>query len=244
LFTLEESHLFYNIYIDQKKLNGSVTMEKLLYITANPKGMEKSKGLQIGEAFLQSFMNENPDVEITKIDLFQYDIAHMDAELVFARGKLAGYGYTLDQLSEGEREKILKMRSIADEFCRYDYYVFVSPVWNLNMPAVLKAYIDNLFVAGKTFVHTANGPKGLLTGKRAIHIQTRGGLYAGTPMQELESGDRYLRIALNFLGIELLDSVVAEGLDVNPRNTPEIVKEAKGKASEAAKLFAKKTQEA
>lgn len=236
--------MFYNIYIGQKKLNGSVTMEKLLYISANPKGVEKSKGLQIGEAFLQSFISENPGIEINKIDLFQYDIAHMDADLVFARGKLAGYGYTLDQLSELEREKIIKMRAIADEFSSYDYYVFVSPVWNLNMPAVLKAYIDNLFVAGKTFAHTANGPKGVLTGKRAIHIQTRGGHYAGTPMQELESGDRYLKIALNFLGIEVLESVVAEGLDINPRNTPEIVNAAKEKAIEVAKLFAKKPQEA
>jgi FMN-dependent NADH-azoreductase len=219
-------------------------VEKLLYISANPKGIEKSKGLQIGEAFLQSFMDVNPEIEITKIDLFHYDIAHMDADLVFARGKLAGYGYTLDQLSEVEREKILKMRAVADEFSRYDYYVFVSPVWNLNMPAVLKAYVDNLFVAGKTFAHTKNGPKGLLNNKRAIHIQTRGGLYAGTPMKELESGDRYLKIALNFLGIEVLESVVAEGLDVNPRHTPEIVKAAKEKAVEAAKLFVKKTQEA
>ena len=66
------------------------------------------------------------------------------------------------------------MHALADEFLSYDYYVFVSPIWNLNSPAVLKAYLDNLFIAGKTFAHTANGPKGLLTGKTAIHIQYPG----------------------------------------------------------------------
>jgi FMN-dependent NADH-azoreductase len=215
-------------------------MEKLLYITANPKGLAKSKGLQIGEAFVTSFREENPEIEIKRLDLFQSDFAQMDADLVFARGKLAGYGYTLDQLSEAEREKIQKMHAVADEFIRYDYFVFVSPMWNLNSPAVLKAYLDNLFVSGKTFIHTPTGPKGLLSGKRAIHIQTRGGAYTRTPMQDLESGDRYLRIALNFLGIELMDTIVAEGFDLYPKRVPELVAVAKGKAILAAKQLAKR----
>lgn len=217
---------------------GCVLMEKLLYITANPKGLEKSKGLQIGEAFLESFMKERPDVAIKRMDLFQLDFVQMDADLVFARGKLAGYGYTMDQLSEPEREKILKMHALADEFIGFDYYVFVSPLWNLNSPAVLKAFLDNLFIAGKTFIYTPNGPKGLLSGKKAIHIQTRGGQYTGSPIKELESGDRYLKIALNFLGIEVMDSVIAEGLDLYPQKVPEIVATAKEKARLAAKALA------
>lgn len=209
-------------------------MKKLLYVTANPKGLEKSKGLQIGEAFLEVYQQQRPDVEIKRMDLFSLDFAQMDADLVFARGKLAGYGYTLDQLSEVEREKILKMHALADEFISYDYYVFVSPMWNLNSPAVVKAFLDNLFIAGKTFAHTANGPKGLLTDKKAIHIQTRGGQYTGTPLQDMESGDRYLRIALTFLGINVMDTIVAEGFDLYPQRVPEIL----AKAKESAKLAA------
>ncbi|WP_419954017.1 FMN-dependent NADH-azoreductase [Neobacillus niacini] len=214
-------------------------MGKLLYITANPKGIEKSKGLKIGEAFIKTIQAESPETEIKTIDLFKLEIAHMDAELVSARGKLAGYGYTLDQLTEGEREKILKMHAIADEFLSFDYFVFVSPIWNLSSPAVLKAYLDNLFIAGKTFAHTATGPKGLLTGKKAIHINTRGGLYTGTPMAELESGDRYLRIALTFLGIEVMDTIIAEALDLYPQKITEIVEKAKEEAIVAAKEMIK-----
>ncbi|WP_066068075.1 FMN-dependent NADH-azoreductase [Neobacillus soli] len=214
-------------------------MKKLLYITANPKGLEKSKGLQIGESFLDAFREESPDVEIKKFDLFTLDFAQMDADLVSARGKLAGYGYTLDQLSEVEREKIVKMHALADEFITYDYFVFVSPMWNLSSPAVLKAFLDNLFISGKTFEHTPTGPKGLLSNKKAIHIQTRGGQYTGTPMQEMESGDRYLKIALHFLGIEVLDTVIAEGFDLNPQKVPEILAMAKEKAKAAAKELAK-----
>ncbi|TWD89665.1 FMN-dependent NADH-azoreductase [Neobacillus bataviensis] len=214
-------------------------MKKLLYVTANPKGLEKSKGLKIGEAFLEVFQTERPDVEINRIDLFTFEFPQMDADLVSARGKLAGYGYTLDQLLESEREKISKMHALADEFITYDYYVFVSPMWNLNSPAILKAYIDNLFISGKTFVHTANGPKGLLSNKKAIHIQTRGGQYTRTPMQELESGDRYLKIALRFLGMEVSDTIVAEGFDLNPQRVPELLEQGKRNARIAAKVFSK-----
>jgi FMN-dependent NADH-azoreductase len=219
-------------------------VKKLLYVTANPKGLEKSKGLKIGEAFLEAFQEERSDVEISKIDLFAYDFPQMDADMVSARGKLAGYGFTLEQLSDPEREKILKMHALAEEFISFDYYVFVSPMWNLNSPAVLKAYIDNLFISGKTFAHTANGPKGLLVNKKAIHIQTRGGRYTGTPMEELESGDRYLKIALRFLGIEVSDTVVAEGFDLNPQKVPEILEQGKINARIAARKFVKELVQA
>ncbi|WP_043932138.1 FMN-dependent NADH-azoreductase [Bacillus sp. EB01] len=213
-------------------------MSKLLYITANPKGIEKSKGLKIGEAFLETFSAESPDTEVRRIDLFDFDMAWMDAELVSARGKLAGYGFKMDELEDGERAKIQKMHSLANEFVQYDYYVFVTPLWNLSSPAVLKNFIDNLFISGKTFAHTPNGPKGLLNGKTAIHIQTRGGIYTGTPMEELESGDRYLKIALRFLGIDLIDSVITEGFDVFPKKWPEMIEDAQNRARIAAKKMA------
>jgi FMN-dependent NADH-azoreductase len=216
-----------------------MVLAKLLYITANPKGLEKSKGMQIGEAFLEAFREEQPDVEIKKMDLFAVDIPKMDADLVSARGKVGGYGYKIEDLPEIEREKYLAMYAVADEFVKYDYYVFVSPVWNLSSPPVLKQYLDSLFVSGKTFNYTPNGAKGALTGKRAIHIQTRGGIYSSGPMAGLECGDRYLKIALRFLGIDVMETVIVEGLDFFPAKVPEIVAEAKKRAREAAKQMAR-----
>ena len=64
-------------------------MKKLLYITANPKGLEKSKGLKIGEAFINTVKEENPEMEIKQMDLFTLDIAHMDAELVSGKRKIS-----------------------------------------------------------------------------------------------------------------------------------------------------------
>lgn len=219
-------------------------VSKLLYITANPKNDVKlSKGAQIGEVFLEEFQKVQPDVEIERMHLYSMDIPEIDMDLLYGRVKLSFMGYTKDQLSEGERTKLEKMHALADRFIEADYYVFVTPIWNLGAPPILKSFMDCMFLAGKTFTNTKQGPKGLLTGRKAIHIQTRGGIYSSGPMVEFEMGDRYLRKALEFLGFELMDTVVAEGMDHFPKQTPEIMAKAKEDAAEAARQMAKTTVE-
>jgi FMN-dependent NADH-azoreductase len=216
-------------------------MAKLLYITVNPKKeIEKSKGRQIGEAFLEEFRKVQTDVEIINWDLFQLDMPQMDEDLLNARAKLSFMGYKLEDLSEKEQSQITRMHALADQFKEFDYYVFVSPIWNLGSPAILKAFLDNLFVAGKTFAYSSEGSKGLLTGKKAIHIQTRGGIYSTGPMEPLEFGDRFLTAALKFLGMEVMETIFAEGLDHFRKQVPEIMATAKEKAAQAARQMAEK----
>jgi len=147
-------------------------------------------------------------------------------------------GKTFDQLTMVEQEKITRMHELADRFIDADYYVFVTPLWNLGAPAVLKAFMDNLFIVDKTFTNKEHGPEGLLTDRKAVHIQTRGGIYSTGPMAEYEFGDRYLRKALGFLGMEVMDSLVAEGMDHFPEQAPEIMEKAKRLAVETAKRMA------
>jgi len=215
-------------------------MSKLLYITANPKNdIKLSKGMQIGEVFLEEFKAAQPDVEIERWHLYDMDIPDIDMDLLYARAKLSFMGYTKEQLSEAERTKLEKMHAFADRFIAADYYVFVTPIWNLGAPSILKKFIDNLFIVEKTFTNTEAGPKGLLTGRKAIHIQTRGGIYSSGPMVEFEMGDRYLQKVFKFLGFESLDTVVAEGMDHFPKKVPEIMAKAKEQAAEAAREMAK-----
>lgn len=215
-------------------------MSKLLYITANPKVDSKlSKGAQIGEVFLEEFKKIQPDVGIEHMHLYSMDIPEIDMDLLYGRAKLSFMGYTKDQLSEGERTKLEKMHALAERFIAADYYVFVTPIWNLGAPPILKSFMDCMFLHGKTFTNTENGPKGLLTGRKALHIQTRGGIYSTGPLVEFEMGDRYLRKALEFLGFELMDTVYAEGLDHYPKQIPEIMAAAKEKAADAAREMAK-----
>ncbi len=215
-------------------------MSKLLYITVNPKhGPERSKGAQIGEAFLTAFKEEKPDVEIDHMHLYDMDIPEIDEDMLYARAKISFMGYTFDRLSEAEQKQLTNMHALADRFIDADYYVFVTPLWNLGSPSILKKFMDNLFIVHKTFENTPEGPKGLLTGRKAIHIQTRGGVYSTGPMVDFEFGDRYLTKALGFLGLEVMDTIAAEGLDHFPKMIPEIMEKAKEQAAAAAREMAK-----
>lgn len=217
-------------------------MSKLLYITVNPKSDTKlSKGMQIGEVFLEEFKKEQPDVEIINMHLYDMEIPEIDMDLLYGRAKLSFMGYKFEQLSVVEQMKLTKMHELADRFIDADYYVFVTPLWNLGSPAILKAFMDNLFIVNKTFENTADGPKGLLTGRKALHIQTRGGIYSTGPMVDFEFGDSFLTKALGFLGLEVMETVFAEGLDHFPKMIPEIMAKAKEKAAEAAREMAKES---
>lgn len=216
-----------------------MAMRKLLYITANPKkDVRLSKGAQIGEVFLETFLNEQPNADVERMHLYDMEIPEIDMDLLYARAKLSFMGYSFDQLSEGEQRKYNAMHALADRFIAADYYVFVTPIWNLGPPAILKAFMDSMFLINKTFISTPEGPKGLLTGRKAIHIQTRGGVYSTGPMADFEMGDQYVRKVLTFLGMEVMDTVVAEGMDHFPQQASEIMAKAKEQAVKSAKEMA------
>lgn len=217
-------------------------MAKLLYITVNPKNdIKLSKGMQLGEAFLEEFKKQKPDVEIEHMHLYDMDIPQIDMDLLYARAKLSFMGKTFDELTEGEQKQITAMHALADRFIAADYYVFVTPIWNFGSPAILKAFLDNLFIVNKTFINTHEGAKGLLTNRKALHIQTRGGIYSTGPMVDFEFGDRFLTKVLGFLGMEVMPTVYAEGMDHFPKQVPEIMAKAKEQVIEAAREMAKET---
>jgi FMN-dependent NADH-azoreductase len=208
-------------------------MAKVLYITANPKAVEDSFSLRTGKAFIEEYTKLNPQDEVVNLDLYNLDIPMIDADVFSGWGKLAKG----EDLTAAEKAKIEQIAEITDEFVAADKYVFVTPFWNFFFPPKMKAYIDAICIAGKTFKYTENGPVGLLDGKRAVHIQARGGFYSEGPAKELEFGDRYLRTVLNFLGVTDIQTVVAEGVAFDPSKAEGIVAKAIEKAREVAGNF-------
>ena len=104
--------------------------------------------------------------------------------------------------------------SVLDEFLAADTIVIGAPMYNFTLPTQLKAWIDRIAIAGKTFRYTENGPEGLVTGKRVIIAIARGGIYSeGAPARALEHLETYLRGLFNFVGIEP-EFLVAEGLNL------------------------------
>ncbi|GIM44887.1 FMN-dependent NADH-azoreductase 2 [Collibacillus ludicampi] len=213
-------------------------MAKVLYITANPKPEEQSYSLTVGRAFLDAYRQENPNDEIIELDLYKIEIPFIDTDVFSGWGKLQ-QGKAFDELSANEKAKVSAINQLTDQFVAADKYVFVTPMWNFSVPPKMKAYIDTICIAGKTFKYTENGPVGLLTNKKAVHIQARGGVYSEGPAKEVEFGDRYIRAVLGFLGITDIQSVIAEGMAQMPQEAENIKNRAIERAKEVAKYFAR-----
>lgn len=209
---------------------------KVLYITANPKSVEYSHSLSVGEKFINEYQRLNKEDEIVKIDLFKKDVPNIDYDVMGAWGKLAN-GTAFDELSKTEQDKLTSMNMNLEEFMSADKYVFVSPLWNFGLPPVLKAYIDNVLISGKTFRYTEKGPIGLLENKKSLYIQASGGIYSSEQMKPYEHGSNFMKVPLNFIGITDQSELLIEGVNMAEDGGMSIRESNFSKATELASSF-------
>ena len=161
---------------------------------------------RLAERFVAGWREANPDGQVVAQDLAKQPVPHIDA---------GRFGAFLAQPGErtSEQQRVVDYSdALIDELKRADVIVLGLPMYNFGVPSTLKAYFDHIARAGVTFQYTATGPVGLLTGKKAYVIATRGGLYAGTPR---DTQTAYVRDFLAFLGITDVEFVYAEGLAIS-----------------------------
>lgn len=197
-------------------------MSKLLYIKANIKNEGESRTFKVSDSFVEEYKKNNPKDEVIVLDLYKENIDFLRPEDL---GKVFG-----PKDDESRKNTILKY---AYQFAEADKYVIAAPMWNLSIPAILKAYIDYVSVTGITFKYTEEGPVGLLNNKKAVHIVSRGGEYRNSPY---EMGDRYLRCILRFFGINDIETIAIENLDVVGIDVQEKIQD----GIEKSKLIAQK----
>ena len=200
-------------------------MSKLLYIKANPKNDTDSRTFKISESFIETYKILHPNDEIITLDLYKENINFLSIDSVNMHKPAPG---------QYRDHPILKY---AYQFAEADKYVFAEPLWNLGIPAILKAYIDYITVTGITFTYTAEGPKGLCNNKKAVNITSRGGAYSEGYMATIEMGDKYLRTILGFLGIWDFTTIAAEKLDVIGVNVQDVLNKAIDQAEKIAASF-------
>lgn len=201
-------------------------MSKVLYIKANAKPEGVSRTFKISDSFIEAYKQSHPEDEIITLDLYEEGIKLLSADDINAVFGL--------KTEESRKHPILKY---AYQFAEADKYVIAEPMWNLSIPAILKAYIDYICVTGITFKYTAEGPVGLCTGKKAVNISGRGGQYSTEPYSAYEMGDRYLRTIFAFLGITDFTTIPADGLDVMGIDVEAILGNAIKDAKEKVKNF-------
>lgn len=173
---------------------------KLLYVKANPKSDSDSTTFALANVFVEEYKKRNPETEIITLDLYKEGIAPLDAD-------------TLTKMFSGQDNRALVY---AKQFAEMDQYVIAAPMWNLSIPAILKAYFDYVSYVGISFKYAENGPIGLLSDKprKAVHVSSRGGMYSEGPAKEFDLGDKYVRTILGFFGITQVESLFLENANV------------------------------
>jgi FMN-dependent NADH-azoreductase len=173
---------------------------------------------QLADRFVAAWNRHHPNVHVIHRDLAQAPLPHLDAPRVTA------YFAQPEARTPEQRAFVAESDALIDEIKQADILVIGLPMYNFGIPSTLKAYFDHIARAGVTFRYIESGPEGLLTGKKAYVFATRGGLYAGTP---LDSQTGYVRDFLRFLGIADVEFVYAEGLNMGEAGKHEALTRAK-----------------
>lgn len=206
-------------------------MSNTLVIKGHPLTSETSFSLKALDQFLSTYKSENPSDTITVLDVFADNVPEIDVDIASAFNAIAT-GTEFGNLSAEQQAKVARFGELTEQFLAADKVVIANPLWNLSMPTRLKAWIDTINVAGKTFKYTAEGPVGLAGGKKVLHIQANGGAYDGN-----DASSQYLNSILNFIGIDDITSVYIEGHAYEPERANEILADALAKVTSIAKEF-------
>ena len=197
---------------------------KLLHVDASILG-DHSVSRTVSAAVVQRLKGENPGLEIIRRDLATAPLAHLSG------AHLAAHAPDASPSDETKAENAEAAQAL-DEFLAADVVVIGAPMYNFSVPSQLKAWVDRVLVAGKTFRYGEDGkPVGLAGDKRVIVAISSGGFYgADTPMAAFEHVESYLKAVFAFIGITDVEFVVAAGVLAGPGLREKALESALGEA--------------
>jgi FMN-dependent NADH-azoreductase len=194
-------------------------MSNILVLKSSVLG-EGSASNQLVEQALELIRIQDPAVRVFTRDLVADPIPHLTPDAATAvRG------------GEPANDRQISARALSneliDELVSADTIVIGAPMYNFGIPSTLKSWFDYVLRAGVTFRYGEAGPVGLVNGKRAIVILTRGGLYSEGPAKAMDSQEPHLRTLLGFIGITDVTFVRAEKLGFGPEHREQAIHSAR-----------------
>ncbi len=179
---------------------------KLLHIDASILG-QHSTSRQLTAEVVAEWQKNHPNTSVEYLDVVANPIPHFTVDAIAIKGA-PQENPTPAQRAENELSE-----KLVSQFLASDVIVVGAPFYNFSVPTQLKAWIDRLSQPGRTFGYTETGPKGLTSGKTAIVVSTRGGIYSTSEAgQAMEHQESYMKAVFGFFGVTDVRFVRAEGL--------------------------------
>ena len=179
-------------------------MSQLLVIESSARH-EGSISRQLTQDFIAQWQAQQSHAQVVVRDVAKEPLPHLDSDL------LAGWMLPKEEQTAAQQAAALRSDQAIEQLLAADVLLLAAPMYNFSIPSTLKAWFDHVLRAGVTFKYTEQGPQGLLSGKRAVVLTARGGVHAGLPSDHQEA---YLRQVLGFMGIDDVQFVHAEGLNM------------------------------
>lgn len=206
-------------------------MQRLLYIESSPR-KKRSSSIEVARSFLEAYQQTHPNQEIEMLDLWHKELPPFDGDIIDAKYAIMhGQAHT-----EAQRKSWRAIEQLIADFKRADLYLFSLPMWNFSIPYILKHYFDVIVQPSYTFSYSpAEGYRGLVTGKPAVIIYSRGGAYgAETGNENSDLQKTYMETILKFIGFTDIRSIMIEPTLHSPELKDQVVKQAKEKAIQMA----------
>jgi FMN-dependent NADH-azoreductase len=181
----------------------------ILYVTSSPRG-SASYSNRVAANVLDELTARNPGATVTVRDLAREPLPHIGDDFVAATRGPNG------PQTDAQRALLARSDELVDELFAADVIVIAAPMINFTIPTNLKAWIDYVARAGRTFRYSEKGPEGLVKGKQVIIVAARGGVYSAGPGSALDFQLPYLKSVLAFLGMTEVEVLEVEGTAYGP----------------------------
>lgn len=186
-------------------------MTKLLHIDSSPLGAHSVSRLLTAQ-IVDAWLKARPGTVVEHLDLAANAPSHLDQDSLGFR-----LGLEDASLTDAQRKENAISEALVSQFLAADVVVVGAPMYNFSVPSQLKAWIDRVAQAGRTFRYTEAGPQGLAGNKKVIVASSRGGAYFNQPeLAALEHQESYLKAVFGFFGITDVTFVRAERIGLGP----------------------------
>tara|TARA_R110000803_G_scaffold44343_1_gene93851 strand:+ start:1483 stop:2076 length:594 start_codon:yes stop_codon:yes gene_type:complete len=178
-------------------------MNNILFIKSSLNG-EQGNSTKLAQELVTNLVS-SAEVKVVERDLAEQSLEHL------SQTEMAAWMTPANERNDEQITLANISDTLIEELKTSDTLIIAMPMYNFGIPSTFKVWIDRVARAGVTFNYTENGPVGLLKDKKLVIVAARGGVYAGTAK---DSQTQYLTDFFNFIGIEDIRFIYAEGLNM------------------------------